>query len=35
MKSSGHRANVLHRRFREIGIGTATGTFKGHKGYTM
>jgi uncharacterized protein YkwD len=35
MKSSGHRANVLDRRFREIGIGTATGTFKGHKGYTM
>ena len=35
MKSSGHRANILDRRFREVGIGTATGTFKGKKGYTM
>jgi uncharacterized protein YkwD len=35
MKSSGHRANILDRRFREIGIGTATGNYKGHRGYTM
>ena len=35
MKSSGHRANILDRRFREVGIGTATGTLKGKKGYTM
>lgn len=35
MNSSGHRTNILDRRFREIGIGTTTGTFKGKKGYTM
>jgi uncharacterized protein YkwD len=35
MKSSGHRSNILDRRFREIGIGTATGTYKGKRGYTM
>ena len=35
MNSSGHRANILDRRFREIGIGTATGTFQGKSGYTM
>ena len=35
MNSSGHRANILARRFREIGIGTATGNYKGRKGYTM
>jgi uncharacterized protein YkwD len=35
MNSSGHRTNILDRRFREIGIGTATGTYKGHRGYTM
>jgi uncharacterized protein YkwD len=35
MKSGAHRSNVLDRRFREIGIGTATGRYKGHRGYTM
>jgi uncharacterized protein YkwD len=35
MNSRGHRANILERRFREIGIGTATGTYKGTRGYTM
>jgi uncharacterized protein YkwD len=35
MKSSGHRSNILNRRFREVGIGTATGTYEGNKGYTM
>jgi uncharacterized protein YkwD len=35
MKSSGHRSNILKKGFREVGIGTATGTYKGNKGYTM
>jgi uncharacterized protein YkwD len=35
MKSRGHRSNILNRRFREIGIGIDTGTFKGTKGVTM
>jgi uncharacterized protein YkwD len=35
MDSGAHRSNILDRRFREIGIGTATGRYKGHKGYTM
>jgi uncharacterized protein YkwD len=35
MNSSAHRANILDRRFREIGIGTATGNYKGRTGYTM
>ena len=35
MHSSGHRHNILTGRFREIGIGTYTGTYKGYKGITM
>lgn len=35
MNSGGHRTNILDRRFREVGIGTATGTFEGKRGYTM
>jgi uncharacterized protein YkwD len=35
MKSRTHRPNILKRGFREVGIGAATGTFKGNKGYTM
>jgi uncharacterized protein YkwD len=35
MKSRTHRPNILKRGFREVGIGTASGTFKGNKGYTM
>ena len=35
MNSSGHRTNILDGRFREVGIGTATGTFEGKRGYTM
>ncbi len=35
MHGSGHHANILDRRFREIGIGTTTGSYKGHRGYTM
>lgn len=29
MNSSGHRKNILNRRFREIGIGAVTGNFRG------
>jgi uncharacterized protein YkwD len=29
MKSSDHRANILSKRFSEIGIGASTGTYKG------
>ena len=32
MNSSGHRANILNRRFREVGIGAVRGTFKGNRG---
>lgn len=35
MKSRGHRRNILNRKFREIGIGTYTGTWKGYRGVTM
>ena len=35
MKSRGHKRNILGRGFREVGIGTATGTFKGTNGVTM
>jgi uncharacterized protein YkwD len=31
MKSRGHRSNILNRRFREVGVGVDTGTFKGTK----
>ena len=29
MKSSGHRTNILSKRYREVGIGAAYGRFKG------
>ncbi len=35
MSSSGHRANILDGRFREVGIGTYKGTYKGKRRYTM
>jgi uncharacterized protein YkwD len=35
MKSRGHRSNILNRRFREIGVGVKTGTFKGTRGATV
>lgn len=35
MNSSGHRANILNRSFREIGIGAAAGNYQGTNGYTM
>ena len=31
MKSSGHKANILNKNFREIGIGASTGNYKGGK----
>jgi uncharacterized protein YkwD len=34
MKSPGHRANILNGNFREIGIGTATGTFRSYSNAT-
>lgn len=34
MESSGHRRNILNGRYREVGIGTATGTFRGQRGVT-
>jgi uncharacterized protein YkwD len=35
MKSRGHKRNILKEGFREVGIGTATGTFKGTRGVTV
>ncbi len=35
MKSRAHKRNILKGGFREVGIGTASGTFKGNRGYTM
>jgi uncharacterized protein YkwD len=32
LKSPGHRANLLHRGFRKIGLGTGFGSFAGHGG---
>ena len=31
MNSSGHRSNILSKRFREVGIGAHTGSYKGYK----
>ena len=35
MKSPGHKKNIVNKKFREIGIGTYTGTWKGNKDVTM
>lgn len=35
MKSDGHRRNILNGKFREVGIGTYTGTYKGTENVTM
>jgi uncharacterized protein YkwD len=35
MKSEGHRHNILNDEFREIGVGTETGDYKGFNGVTM
>ena len=35
MRSDGHRDNILNEDYREIGVETSTGEFKGFKGVTM
>ena len=35
MNSTGHKANILNKNFREIGIGARTGTYEGYAGATM
>ena len=35
INSSGHRANILNKNFREIGIGAYTGTYKRYSNWTM
>ena len=35
MRSEGHRDNILNEDYREIGVGTHTGVFKGFKGVIM
>jgi uncharacterized protein YkwD len=35
MKSRHHRSNILNGGFREVGVGTATGTYKRVNGVTM
>jgi uncharacterized protein YkwD len=35
MNSRGHKANILDRDLREIGIGVATGTYRGADGVSM
>jgi uncharacterized protein YkwD len=35
MSSSGHRANILNSKFRQVGIGVRTGTWKSYTNTTM
>jgi uncharacterized protein YkwD len=35
MNSSGHKSNIVDRRFRPVGVGIYTGSFKGTQNYTM
>jgi uncharacterized protein YkwD len=35
MNEPGHKANILDGRFRQVGVGTYTGNYKGKDGYTM
>jgi uncharacterized protein YkwD len=35
MNSDGHRRNILNNKFREVGIGTETGNWKGNDGVTV
>ena len=35
MDSSSHRSNILDGRFREVGVGAATGTYGGRSGVTL
>ena len=34
MNSPGHRANILNKNFRQVGIGAVSGEYKGSSGYT-
>jgi uncharacterized protein YkwD len=35
MNSSGHKSNILDGKFRPVGVGTHTGSYKGTEDYTM
>ena len=35
MSSSGHRSNILNRKYREVGIGAVTGNYNGTKNTTV
>jgi uncharacterized protein YkwD len=35
MNSPGHRSNILNRQFRQVGIGVASGNYRGQNGYRM
>jgi uncharacterized protein YkwD len=35
MNEPAHKANILDGRFRQVGVGTYTGNYKGADGYTM
>jgi uncharacterized protein YkwD len=35
INSTHHRANILDEGFRQVGVGTYTGSYKGMEGYTM
>jgi uncharacterized protein YkwD len=35
MTSSAHKSNILDNRFREVGVGVATGNYKGIRGYNI
>ena len=35
MNSPSHQGNILDRRFRPVGLGTYTGSYKGTRNYTM
>jgi uncharacterized protein YkwD len=35
MNDPAHKATILDRRFRQVGVGTHTGNYKGNEGFTM
>lgn len=35
MNSSGHKANIMNKSYREVGIGAVAGTYKSYAGATM
>ena len=35
MRSSGHRQIILTKRWRDVGLGCARGTYKGYSGVVM